>query len=388
MSEELNSQPDSQPVHPPNDFFANPTILDGASGVVQGSNVGATAEPNEPWHRGFQARKSVWYRWQSPQTDSYAIFTIFSSNFNSRLAAYTETTPGNDFSILAPVEPYLCMPASKVKIVAFRARAGRIYRIAVDGLLNPTGAFLEDAANDSGSFAFKFAAAAKIGFLDDDVDSLICGGIKTADTIPLPMEGVMVTLEKLSPNPPESQNTDAAGLYQFENLNSDHLPFTVTPSLAGHYFHPVYPPYTVPGTYIDQNYTGRPLLSFAFLGKQQDRVNRLTTVADGLLDGTFALTFPPGNEGEVVDLTLKQSGGGQWQTEQRTGFDILGVAYGQNDPLLNDSTGRVRFLVANNTIIHLFAADDPSHPRFNSGARFELTTTFADGRQPTVTLTI
>jgi hypothetical protein len=48
----------------------------------------------------------------------------------------------------------------------------------------------------------------------------------------------------------------------------------------------------------------------------------------------------------------------------------------------------VRFLVANNTIIHLFAADDPSHPRFNSGARFELTTTFADGRQPTVALTI
>src|SRR5690349_2416488 len=51
---------------PVNDSFASPTVINGSSGSVSGSNVGATLEPNEPSLAGNPGGQSVWYVWTAP----------------------------------------------------------------------------------------------------------------------------------------------------------------------------------------------------------------------------------------------------------------------------------------------------------------------------------
>jgi len=73
---------------PPNDDFVNAQPILGSSGVIEGTNVGATKEVNEPNHAGFEAIASVWYRWQAPSNGTYN-FTTFGSEPDTVLAVYT-----------------------------------------------------------------------------------------------------------------------------------------------------------------------------------------------------------------------------------------------------------------------------------------------------------
>jgi uncharacterized delta-60 repeat protein/uncharacterized repeat protein (TIGR01451 family) len=72
---------------PPNDNFTNAQGLAGVSGSVIGSNVGATAEKNEPpseTYTGNQAGATIWYTWTCPVTSVV--------NFNTR-GSYTTNVP-------------------------------------------------------------------------------------------------------------------------------------------------------------------------------------------------------------------------------------------------------------------------------------------------------
>ena len=85
---------------PTNDNFKSAQAVSGTSFTVSGSNINATAEPNETAHvtDDSQANASVWYAWKAPVTGSYTLNTIGSS-FNTELAVYT----GTDISTLTTI---------------------------------------------------------------------------------------------------------------------------------------------------------------------------------------------------------------------------------------------------------------------------------------------
>lgn len=76
---------------PANDNFASAQALDGASGDVVGSNVGATKETGEPNHSGTAGGASVWFRWTAPAGGPVTIATA-GSTFDTLLAVYTGAT--------------------------------------------------------------------------------------------------------------------------------------------------------------------------------------------------------------------------------------------------------------------------------------------------------
>src|SRR5262249_48546040 len=65
---------------PPNDNFANRIPITGThlSNVI-GSNVGATAEPGEPFHADEIGQKSVWWTWTAPSNGGLTLTTQGSS---------------------------------------------------------------------------------------------------------------------------------------------------------------------------------------------------------------------------------------------------------------------------------------------------------------------
>jgi hypothetical protein len=124
--------PTPTPSPPPNDNFLSAQVITGCSGVVAGTNVGATHEPGEPNHLfdGTGGTHSVWYQWQAPVTAHVKIDTS-GSNYDTALAVYTGTAVNglvaidkNDDEVLGVVQ---------TSVINFTATAGTIYKIAVDG---------------------------------------------------------------------------------------------------------------------------------------------------------------------------------------------------------------------------------------------------------------
>jgi hypothetical protein len=75
-------------IAPPNDNFADPIALAGASGTRTGDNsFGATLEPGED----FLGQASVWYSWTPPADGTYKLSTIGSS-FDTVLSVFTGTS--------------------------------------------------------------------------------------------------------------------------------------------------------------------------------------------------------------------------------------------------------------------------------------------------------
>jgi hypothetical protein len=127
---------------PPNDAFANATVLRGERGIVGSFNQGASAEPGEPDHLGVSGpSRSVWFRWRAPFSDD-ATFTTAGSTFDTVVAVYQGDTvselveiASNDDAVL-PDRNATPIPES---LVAFAAQEGEIYRIAVDGFSGDQG---------------------------------------------------------------------------------------------------------------------------------------------------------------------------------------------------------------------------------------------------------
>jgi hypothetical protein len=120
---------------PPNDAFANAIPLSGTNFNVSGSNLGATKESGEPNHAGNAGGSSVWWSWTAPVSGTMTLDTLGSS-FDTLLAVYT----GTSVSSLTPIVSDDDTPNARQSLVVFGAKAGKTYRIAVDGYNAGNGA--------------------------------------------------------------------------------------------------------------------------------------------------------------------------------------------------------------------------------------------------------
>jgi hypothetical protein len=122
---------------PPNDNFANATVLAGTSTGVTGSNANATKEGGEPNHRpGNAGGASVWHRWTAPSNMSVTISTEGSS-FDTVLGVYTGSSVAGLVTIVQNDDADADHRTSRA---TFNASAGTTYRIAVDGYDGAEGA--------------------------------------------------------------------------------------------------------------------------------------------------------------------------------------------------------------------------------------------------------
>ena len=119
-----------------NDYFTNAMVISGSSGTTTGSNYVATKEVGEPNHAGYPGGASVWFRWTAPSSGTVT-FNTFGSSFDTLLGVYT----GTDVSALTQVAANDQTPLGNVSSVTFKATAGTIYRIAVDGWNNQLGIY-------------------------------------------------------------------------------------------------------------------------------------------------------------------------------------------------------------------------------------------------------
>jgi RNase P/RNase MRP subunit p29 len=116
------------PTPPANDHFVNARAIDGTTGSVPGSTVGATLQPGEPQHAGVANVGSVWFAWTAPGAGSVALDTS-GAELDTVLAVYTGTT----LSALTPIASNDDSGGSTWSRVAFTATGGTTYRIAVAG---------------------------------------------------------------------------------------------------------------------------------------------------------------------------------------------------------------------------------------------------------------
>ncbi len=122
---------------PENDAFADALTVTGFPVVTTGSNVGATAEVDEPGHADGDAMPngSVWWKWTAPFTGEVSI-TTEGSDFDTLLGVYTGTSV-NTLTLIGEHdgEP----PDYLISTVTFTAQQGVTYYIAVDGYLSDVG---------------------------------------------------------------------------------------------------------------------------------------------------------------------------------------------------------------------------------------------------------
>ena len=65
----VGTEPQTAPVRPPNDAFANAQLLTGGTGTVAGTTAYATKETGEPNHAANSGGRSVWYRFTARRAE-------------------------------------------------------------------------------------------------------------------------------------------------------------------------------------------------------------------------------------------------------------------------------------------------------------------------------
>jgi hypothetical protein len=124
------------PPRPPNDDFAQRTVLIGASVLTNGSTVDATKQVDEPAHAGEPGGKSIWWFWTAPFAGR-AVLTTLGSDFDTVLAVYL----GDALEDLAEVASNDQDPlGGDTSRVSFTTTASQRYEIAVDGWNGESGA--------------------------------------------------------------------------------------------------------------------------------------------------------------------------------------------------------------------------------------------------------
>ena len=132
---------------PANDDFANAQTISGASGVVAGTNAGATKEQGEPNHADNPGGASLWYRWTAPSDGPFTFNTSsskISCNTNANGCSYdTLLAVYRGASLQEISQPQNLVaknddePQRVTSLVSFPATAGTTYQIAVDSKGNP-----------------------------------------------------------------------------------------------------------------------------------------------------------------------------------------------------------------------------------------------------------
>ncbi|MDB6128984.1 MAG: hypothetical protein JWM04_91 [Verrucomicrobiales bacterium] len=119
---------------PPNDNFANRTVMIGTNIAVSGGNNNGTAQAGEPAHGGLPAQKSVWWTWTAPTTGQVTVSTA-GSTFDTVLAVYT----GSSVDHLTLIGSDDQSGGQNTSLLTFNAVAGFSYHIAVDGYAGDSG---------------------------------------------------------------------------------------------------------------------------------------------------------------------------------------------------------------------------------------------------------
>ncbi|HUK94254.1 MAG TPA: hypothetical protein VLU96_04280 [Gaiellaceae bacterium] len=118
---------------PSNDNFAGAIALNGSSGSVSGTTVGATNEPNEPSGGSL----GVWYSWKPSVSGATVFDTCAAANFDTWVDVFT----GPSLSSLSLVASGDDGCGVKQSIAPFRANAGTKYWIRVGGYNGYQGTF-------------------------------------------------------------------------------------------------------------------------------------------------------------------------------------------------------------------------------------------------------
>ncbi len=147
-----------RPQDPPNDIFANATLLTGAADTNTANTLNATKELGEPNHAGNPGGKSAWWKYQ-PSADGELILSTTNSTFDTLLAVYQ----GSSVGALTLVAQNDDAPDATdgTSLLAVPVRANQIYRIAVDGYDGAGGAvFLEYFFNPATVYRLTVSAGA------------------------------------------------------------------------------------------------------------------------------------------------------------------------------------------------------------------------------------
>jgi hypothetical protein len=119
---------------PPTDSFSAATPISGRQGEAESASAGATKEAGEPAHAGNAGGASVWFRWTPPRDGSFA-FETRGSDFDTLLAVYSGPALGALQAVAADDDSG---PGSRSEL-SFRAVAGTVYHVAVDGFDGKAG---------------------------------------------------------------------------------------------------------------------------------------------------------------------------------------------------------------------------------------------------------
>lgn len=119
---------------PFNDDFATRARLAGGNFSVRSSNVGATAEPDEPTSSAGPGGTSLWWEW-TPTTTATVRLTTTGSDYDTFLSLYT----GTALSSLALVAANDNTGTAVTSRLDFTVQAGVTYQISIDGRNAATG---------------------------------------------------------------------------------------------------------------------------------------------------------------------------------------------------------------------------------------------------------
>jgi hypothetical protein len=123
---------------PPNDLFANATLLTGTVGSTNGYNLAGSKESAETAHAYEVGGKSIWYRWQAPQS-GFVDFNTKGSGFDTLLAVYTNSSLLSSNLAVAANDDDAQGGGLQTSRLWFYAAQGTNYYIAVDGFGGEVG---------------------------------------------------------------------------------------------------------------------------------------------------------------------------------------------------------------------------------------------------------
>lgn len=119
------------------DAFEQAIVISGSDGVVDGSNLGAGSQPDEPETVEEEgANRTIWYRWTAPSSGRFRFDTCADASLDTMLAVYT----GTNFVDLQRVASS-DQGCSDQSVVTFLAVAGTTYHVQVDGWDGEQGPF-------------------------------------------------------------------------------------------------------------------------------------------------------------------------------------------------------------------------------------------------------
>ena len=120
------------------DLLRSSVLISGEAGRSEGSNIGASLEPWEPYHARRRGGASVWWTWTAPKTGEH-VFDTRGSGFDTLLAVYSGDR-SDSVHLLHDVAWNDDSDGGPQSAVHFYAQQGDVYHIAVDGYRGATGA--------------------------------------------------------------------------------------------------------------------------------------------------------------------------------------------------------------------------------------------------------